>query len=161
MKLRILIAVLIFTSYSFCNAQQAQIIKWNALENILQKKSDTTYVVNFWATWCKPCVAELPYFLQTEKELSNKAVKFLFISMDFKKDFSSRLIPFLVKEKINSSVYLLDEPDYNSWMDKVDSTWGGGIPATLIFNHANSKRGFYEKDFAEGELEQTLNPYIQ
>ena len=147
--------------FQLCDAQTASVIKWSSVEQLLHKKSDTTYVINFWATWCKPCVEELPYFLEQEKMLSSKPVKFYFISLDFKRDINTRLIPFLEKQNITSSVYLLDEPDYNFWIDKVDSTWGGAIPATLIYNHALNKRTFYEKEFTLIELEKTLKTHIQ
>ncbi len=162
MKKIIIAWVIVLSTTVFCNAQQqAQIIKWNTLEQILKNKADTTYVINFWATWCKPCVAELPYFIDEEKKTSDKPVKFYFISLDFKKELVIRLIPFIEKQNIGSTVYLLDEPDYNSWIDKVDSTWGGAIPATLVFNNAKGVHHFYEKDFAKEELEQTLKTYIQ
>lgn len=153
--------LLCFLSFAYCNAQQAQIIKWETLENLLHQKSDTTYVINFWATWCKPCVAELPSFIEQEKQLSDKPFKFYFISLDFKKDFNTRLLPFLQKQKINSSVYLLDEPDYNSWIDKVDVRWQGAIPATVIYNSSVNRRDFYEKEFTSEELKQTLKTYMQ
>lgn len=158
---RIIATVLIFSSINFCKAQQAEIIKWNKLNELLNKKTDTTYVINFWATWCKPCITELPYFLEKEKQLSNKAIKFYFISLDFKRDFSTRLLSFLEKQNITSNVYLLDEPDYNAWIDKVDTRWGGAIPATVIYNASTNRRDFYEKEFTSEELEQTLNTYIQ
>ena len=136
-------------------------IKWETMDEILNKKTDTTYVINFWATWCKPCVAELPVFFEQEKQLSNKAIKFYFISLDFKRDFTTRLIPFVQKQNISSSVYLLDEPDYNAWINKVDSSWGGAIPATLIYNFVQKQHKFYEKEFSGEELKQTIKTYIQ
>lgn len=153
--------VIFFFTLTVSSAQNATIVKWAAMNDLLHQKNDTTYVINFWATWCKPCVGELPYFLDQEKKLSNNPVKFYFISLDFKKDFSTRLIPFLQKQNITSSVFLLDEPDYNAWIDKVDSSWGGAIPGTLIYNSSKRKRQFYEKDFTAAELEQTLKQYIQ
>ena len=161
MKVRLLLfLIIIFSSFTFCKAQQVQIIKWNTLEDLLNKKTDTTYVINFWATWCKGCVTELPYFIEQEKQLIDKPFKFYFISLDFKKDFSTRLLPYLAKQNINSTVYLLDETDYNSWIDKVDKRWGGGIPATVIYNASAKKRDFYEQEFNADELSQTLKKYI-
>ena len=161
MKKSVFLVLIFFCLCTYCKAQKAAIIKWNTLENLLHQKTDTTYVINFWATWCKPCVAELPFFIEQEKQLSNKPFKFYFISLDFKKDFATRLIPFLEKHNINSAVYLLDEPDYNGWIDKVDNRWQGAIPATVIYNASANKRDFYEKEFTLEELIQTLKTYIQ
>jgi len=158
---KIVFAIIIILGGNRCTAQQPQIIKWSTLQEILDNKVDSTFVVNFWATWCKPCVTELPYFIETEKRMAEQLVKFYYISLDFKRDFSTRLLPFLQNENITSAVYLLDEPDYNSWINKVDSNWGGAIPATLIFNNSKGIHDFYEKEFAHGELEQTLKTYIK
>ena len=133
-------------------AQQASIIKLAQLDDILNKKNDTTYVINFWATWCKPCVKELPYFIEEENKHKNEKVRFVFISLDFKRDLDTRLNAFIKEHKLNTTIYLIDEPDYDKWIDKVDTAWQGNIPATLIYNFKNNKREFYPKDFEALEL---------
>jgi thiol-disulfide isomerase/thioredoxin len=119
---------------------------------MMSQKSDTTYIINFWATWCKPCVKELPYFESLHKELKGSKYRLILVSLDFKKHFESRLLPFVEKNQLQSEVYLLDEPDYNSWIDKVDSSWGGSIPATLFYNHFKKVRYFKEQEFDKQEL---------
>lgn len=148
-----------FTGSSF--AQDAKIIKLPELEKILSPESDTTYVINFWATWCVPCVKELPYFDNLNAEFPDKKLKVILVSLDFKRQFETNLKPYLVKNKVKSEVLLIDEPDYNSWIDKVDPSWGGAIPATIIINSASGKRKFYEKDFTKEELNETVKSFIQ
>jgi hypothetical protein len=63
---------------------------------------------------------------------------------------------FMKKKNIQSNVLLLDEIDYNSWIDKVDKTWTGAIPATLIINPKTGQRKFIEKELKEGELETLI-----
>jgi thiol-disulfide isomerase/thioredoxin len=147
-----LILTFLFSSDSF---SQAHVIKLEQLEELMYKKNDTTYVINFWATWCKPCVEELPYFTEAESDSKSNKVKFYFISLDFKKDLS-RLNAFLNNKKISSDVFLLDEPDYNKWIDKIDSSWQGNIPATLIYNHSKSFRKFYPEEFERNALRKVL-----
>ena len=147
--------VLLF-SVAYCNAQKATVIKMEKLNEILNYKNDTTYIINFWATWCKPCIAELPRFLEAEKELTSKKVRFIFISLDFKRELDARLNPWLTNKKMNSTVYLLDEPDYNKWINSVDPSWEGNIPATLIYNSKENRRDFYPKDFERAELRKIL-----
>ena len=87
--------------------------------------------MNFWATWCAPCVKELPYFEKLNQE--NPNVKVILVSLDFEKQVENKLIPFLKKKKIiSTSIYLADK-DYNSWLPKIDKNWSGSIPATVIF----------------------------
>lgn len=138
---------------------QATIIRFNTVDSLLKNKSDTTPVINFWATWCKPCVAELPYFEMLNKQYAGKGVKVILISMDFKRQLEVRVKPFVEKNNIQSEVLLLDEPDYNSWIDKVDPSWSGAIPATVIVS--KNKKLFLEKDFSSyEELENTVKPLI-
>jgi len=129
-------------------------LNFDELQPLLNKNNDTTYVINFWATWCKPCVKELPAFEKLNKEYKDKRVKVILVSLDFPKQLESKLIPFVESRKIESQVVLLNDPDANSWIPKVDAFWTGAIPATLIYN-ANDRK-FYERSFTYKELEQKL-----
>ena len=130
---------------------------YNSLEYFLKKDNDTTYVVNFWATWCVPCVEELPSFEKLNKEYKDKKVKVILVSLDMSKQIESRLIPFIQKKKLQSKVVLLNDPDANAWIEKVDKSWSGAIPATIIYKKQNRK--FYERSFTYGELEKEVNQF--
>lgn len=125
-------------------------------KEILNDKS-TIYVVNFWATWCAPCVKELPHFEKLNSE--NKNIKVVLVSLDFKDQFESKLLPFLKKKNIKSQVVLLTDKDYNTWLPMVDKEWSGSIPATLIIK--NEKKVFAERIFSsEEELNEFINKSI-
>lgn len=127
------------------------------LEPYLKKDNDTTYVVNFWATWCVPCVEELPNFEKLNAEYKDKKVKVLLVSIDFPKMAETKLLPFVKKNNLKSEVVLLNDPDANTWINKVDSTWSGAIPATIIYK--GDKRRFYEKSFSFEELENEVKQF--
>src|ERR1700739_2398938 len=93
------------------HSQHVSVIKITDLENRIKNNSDTAYVVNFWATWCVPCVKELPAFDSLNTAYSKKKVKVLLVSLDFKEDLQTKLIPFLISKKIKPEVVLLDETD--------------------------------------------------
>ena len=131
-------------------AQNVPEMNFEQLKPYLNKNNDTVYVVNFWATWCQPCVEELPAFLSVAKELKNDKVKFIFVSLDFPSQKENRLIPYLNKNNFTEQVVLLNDPDSNSWIDKVNSEWSGAIPATIIYK--GEKRSFYEKKLERNEL---------
>jgi hypothetical protein len=82
-------------------------------------------------------------------------VKVTLINLDFA-DKEKKVESFLSKKKMQTEVLLLDEIDYNTWIDKVDQSWGGAIPATLIVNPKNGKRKFIERELQEGELQKLL-----
>ena len=121
-------------------------------KEILSDKN-TIYGVNFWATWCGPCVKELPHFEQLNSE--NKNIKVVLVSLDFKNQFESKLLPFLKKKSIKSEVVFLADTDYNSWLPIVDKDWSGSIPATLIIK--NGQQFFVERTFSSY---QELNEYV-
>jgi len=124
------------------------------LQTLLTKNNDTTYVINFWATWCKPCVKELPAFEKLNAEYYENKVKVILVSLDFPQKLETQLIPYIEKYKIQSQVILLDDSDANSWIPKVSEEWSGAIPATLIYN--GKKRLFYEQSFTFEELENEI-----
>ncbi|MFC6096248.1 TlpA disulfide reductase family protein [Flavobacterium qiangtangense] len=131
---------------------------FSALEHFLKKDNDTTYVVNFWATWCVPCVEELPNFEKLNATYKDKKVKVLLVSIDFPKMAESKLLPFIKEKNLKSDVVLLNDPDANSWINKVDSTWSGAIPATVIYK--KDKHQFYEKSFTYEELETEVKKFL-
>ena len=137
-------------------AQKIDKIGVPELEKILSSPEDVLHVVNFWATWCPPCVTELPYFEKLSKEYEAKEVKFILISLDFPSQIESRLIPFLKTNKITADVRFMTNIDYNSWIEKVDSSWQGNIPVTLFFNNAGKVRYFHPSEVTEKELRDLI-----
>ena len=132
---------------------------FNGLEKFLHQKNDTIYVVNFWATWCVPCVKELPFYEKLQSEYKSKKVKVLLISLDMNKDVETRLIPFIKKKNLQSQVLHLHDPNADVWIPKVDPDWSGAIPATIIYS--GETRKFYERSFTYEELENEVKPFIK
>jgi len=151
----LLLAILLFSFLPVLKSQDIRISDFKGLEPLLNKQNDTTYVINFWATWCMPCVKELPYFQQIHDEFSQEKVKVILVSLDFLKHLDSRLKPFLQKNKLSPEIILLNDPDSNAWIDKVSPDWSGAIPATIIYN--KNFRNFYEKSFTYEELQTIIN----
>jgi thiol-disulfide isomerase/thioredoxin len=131
---------------------------YEKLKPLLHLKDDKIYVVNFWATWCAPCVKELPYFERLGKLYKEKNVEVLLVSLDFPKKIESKLIPFLEKKGIKSKVVLLDDTNEQFWIRDISEDWSGALPGTLIYN--KDKRAFYEKSFTYESLEQTVQTFL-
>lgn len=131
---------------------------YNALKPLLEKNDGKTYVINFWATWCAPCVKELPAFEKLKKEYATKNVEVILVSLDFSKQIEKRLLPFINKNKLNAKVVVLDDVNEDVWIKAIDSTWSGAIPATLIYNAKNRK--FYEQSFDYKQLEAALKTIL-
>lgn len=138
------------------SSQTVQVLKIEDLEKRVKNDSDTTYVVNFWATWCAPCVKELPDFDSLNNAYSKQKLKVLLVSLDFKEDLTNKVIPFIKNKKVISEVVILDEVNGNYFIPKVSSEWSGALPATWIFNQKKAVDRFFEKkitfDFLQTEL---------
>lgn len=149
---------MLFASAS--HAQNVTQIKYAELEEMLSIKSDTILLVNFWATWCAPCVKELPYFEQLQVKYAKEKIKVVLISLDYSSLLEKKVKPFIAKARINSAkVFLLNESDPNLWMGRVDPEWSGALPFTLIIG-ATERKG-YERPFTLAELETELRSFTQ
>ena len=140
----IIFNLLFFASF-YLKAQTVTVYKINDLLNRIHNKSDTTYVVNFWATWCKPCIAELPEFEKLHQDTTLGKVKVLLVSMDFKEELHKKLKLFLEKHPYSSEVILLDEINGNDFINKISEKWSGAIPATLITKKDKTLHQLFEQ----------------
>ncbi|MEM0940343.1 MAG: TlpA disulfide reductase family protein [Bacteroidota bacterium] len=151
---KIVIWCMVLMSFSL-SAQLVEPIKFTKLqEKILSSNSELT-VFNFWATWCAPCIKELPHF---ETLNSKDNVKVYLVSLDFP-DQLDKVRKFISKKNLNSEVLFLDEKDPDTYISKVSQEWSGAIPATLFVTDLG-KTFFYEKAFDKEELEKTVNEYL-
>jgi len=131
------------------------VLNFEEFEKYLNIEDDNIHVVNFWATWCAPCVKELPHFEAVNQEYKDQNVKVLLVSLDFN---LKKLNSFLEKNELNSEKVLLDDPDQNAWIPKVSDQWSGAIPATVIYK--KGKRKFYEQSFTKAALESEIRKFI-
>ncbi len=137
---------------------ELEVYDYKGFEKFLNKKDDTIYVINFWATWCVPCVKELPYFEKLGEEYKDKNVELLLVSLDFPHVYESKLKPFIKQKQLKSKVIALDDTDMNSWIPKVNKDWSGAIPATVIYR--NDSRKFFEGSFTYEELETEVKHFL-
>lgn len=152
-KLFFLILLVTFLS---AKSQAVETIKFDQLQEKMLYAEAPLTVFNFWATWCGPCVKEMPHFDALERE--NGDIKVYFISLDFKQDFD-KVEKFLTKRNLKSEVLYLDEKDPDSYMRKVSNDWSGAIPATLFVTDLG-KTFFHEKAFTKEELQKTVEKYL-
>lgn len=124
-----------------------------------QVGNDTLYIANFWATWCKPCVAEMPYFVQSAGRFRNQKVRVIFVSLNSVKELETVAV-FLQNKKVSEEVCLLHAGNPNDWIDKIDSTWSGAIPATAMYRNAE-KVLFYEGEFTQHLLDSVIQTKIR
>ena len=157
-SLSIIVLLLMFN----CNnpsKDSIEVVDFDGLYSKIDLSVDKTYVINFWATWCAPCVKELPYFEEVNRQSKDQNTEVILVSLDFPSQIESKLKPYLKKNKIKSKVILLDDSKMNFWVPKVSEKWDGGIPATLIVNSSNYN--FYPKPFKKEELFIEINKVLK
>src|SRR5689334_6000170 len=139
--LKFLPVIFIFAVAFGSYGQQAELIKLDRLLETIEAPSEKIKIFNFWATWCTPCIKEIPYFEKVNQELPN--VKVILVSMDIDQDPNpEKVYKFIARKKIKSQVLIIDEKNPRSWIKKIDKNWVVNIPVTLVVNSANGKRKF-------------------
>lgn len=150
--LAILAAIL--GSYSLI-PKRVQVVTFEQLEKRCLLGNDTLYVVNYWATWCRPCVAEMPFFQEAARRFAKKKVQVLFVSLNAVKELK-KVQAFIENKNVDPQVYILNAGNPNVWIDKVDPSWQGSIPATVMYR-GKEKVFFREGEFTQIELDSIIN----
>ena len=126
-----------------------------------EKKNDSIYVINFWATFCKPCVEEIPYLISTSKKYAkDNNIQLLLVSLDLPAFFPDRIATYAAKNNYDVPIVWLDETNADVFCPAIDSSWSGSIPATLIINNKTGYRKFFEEQMKPEEFEAELKKAI-
>jgi thiol-disulfide isomerase/thioredoxin len=142
------------------NIIEQKIVDFSGYKEAVQKNDDVLYVVNFWATWCVPCVKELPHFIALNEKYKDQRFNMTFVTLDAAKDFESRVIPFVEEKKMNADLLLLsDVKNMNTWIKEVNINWSGAIPATIFYKNGKALY-FTEGQLSKTELEILINKYL-
>ncbi len=152
----------VFVLFFSCRQVSSQSIpKWKIedLEKYISK-SDTPVVVNFWATYCGPCIKEIPYFQEVVKQYEDKGVKLLLVSLDFKESFPNKIDSFADKRKFTSKIVWLDETNADYFCPRVDSKWSGAMPATLFINNKKGHHSFFEEEMSKEKFETEIKKIL-
>ncbi|HHH52343.1 MAG TPA: TlpA family protein disulfide reductase, partial [Bacteroidetes bacterium] len=133
---------------------------FNKIEHIFNNDNDTTYLINFWATTCPPCLKELPLFEKLGKQYKKEKFKIYLINIDDDSRYESAVIPMVEKLKLKNKIYALIDSDYSTWTAKVNQEWYGALPYTVIYK--KDKRKFFFGAFKnEDELEKEIKEFFR
>jgi thiol-disulfide isomerase/thioredoxin len=147
--------VLMLVPFFMTQTTTVQVVKWQALEKEMLTNNGKIKVVNFWMSGCKSCVEELPHFEQLHRSFGNQ-VEVILVSLDKESVEETKVNPILEKNRITAKVFLLDEVDSNSWINKIDPSWSGAIPATVVIDQ-NNNRHLYQKSLTYPELVKIIH----
>ena len=150
--MKLLVTILMFLQLSV-KAQEIHKMNISELENYIQTRSQPA-VFNFWATWCAPCIEEMPWFNKTVGQ--HKDIELVFVSVDNEKAYPESIRLMVKKKKINATVIWLNETNADVFCPRIDKKWEGSIPASLFINHKSSYRKFIESQLSPAELRKEL-----
>ncbi|MCP9235916.1 TlpA disulfide reductase family protein [Lewinella sp. JB7] len=111
---------------------------------LFNQQNDTTYLINFWATWCKPCLEELPLLQQLEQEYREGPLRVILVSLDTEPGAIARIPGYLSRRGINLPTIVLTD-ERQGWMRDLDDKWNGALPTTVIYR--NNLRYIYRRNF--------------
>lgn len=147
--------VLLLVPFFMTQTASVEVVKWEGLEKEMMAKNGKIKVVNFWMTGCRSCVEELPHFEQLHRSFGNQ-VEVILVSLDKESAEITKVNPVLERNRITAKTLLLDEVDANAWINKVEPTWTGAIPATVVIDQ-NNQRHIYQKSLTYSELVKIIN----
>ena len=150
--------VLIATSYTY--GQVVKKVNITDLEQYIQK-SERPLVITFWATWCAPCLKEIPWFEEQVKKHADKNAELLLVSLDFAKSYPKQVNDFVKKKNYAATMFWLDETNADYFCPKIDAKWSGGIPATLFVNNKTNYRNFFERQLTPLQIEKEMKALVR
>lgn len=141
-------------------AQQVKKIKMDELM-VYAEKADHPVIINVWATWCAPCVEELPWFDKMLRQYQDSNIELILVSLDFADRYEKAIDGFLQKHPLNATLFWLDETNADYFCPMLHSNWTGNIPVTLFINNKTGYRKFFDDQVKEEELETTIQEMLQ
>ena len=158
-RISILLALVLMAGFQYTHAQK---IKSYTAADLVQRTAnpDTIYIVNFWATWCIPCVKELPSFNMVHDLYKDKPVKVLLVSFDFKEQYPAKLEAWVNKKKLHPEVVWFNETNPNEYIPKIAPEWEGGLPATLFINNRTGEKKLKADEITIDELKDWLDKQL-
>jgi thiol-disulfide isomerase/thioredoxin len=155
-------SLLIITVLLSLAAKPQKMASWKITDvvNYYSKKTDSVYVISFWATFCKPCIAEIPFIQDITKKYADKKVKLLLVSLDLPGYYPVKIESFAKRTGITADIVWLNETDADYFCNMIDKKWAGSIPATIIVNAATGYKQFFEQEFTREEFKIALEKVI-
>lgn len=157
-KFSIITTVLLLSAGAF--SQDIKSIKMVDLEKTIAE-SKTPMIINFWATYCVPCVEEIPYFQEEAKKYKDQGLQLLLVSLDLKSYYPDKVRNFIKQKKFTAPIAWLNETDADYFCPKVDPKWSGALPATLFVNNKTGYRKFFEEQLSKEKLQKEISAVLK
>ena len=101
--------------------------------SIIAGNQGKVLLIDFWATWCAPCLEELPQLVALERKLAGKDFRLITVSADEVEDNAAAL-KVLQKHNVNPPAYLKQVVDDDKFINFVDKKWSGALPGLFLYD---------------------------
>ncbi len=156
------LALAMSLTHTFGQAPTPPVLEAEQILARLKAPKDHVLVVNFWATWCKPCIKEMPYLEQLRAAYAERGLKLLLVSNDLTDHIETQLVPFLQRRQLKGEVVVIKQANASEWIGRFDPSWSGAIPATLIVDREGKFVAFFEGEFPDyASLEAFVKPHVK
>lgn len=126
-----------------------------AYQKLITANKGKVLMVDFWATWCKPCRAEMPQLVAMESLLRARGVKFIAISAD-EPEQESAAAKFLAEVKIPAPGYIRRAKDDDKFINAIDPKWSGALPALFLYDKTGRKVKMFVGETPMKEVEAAI-----
>ncbi len=154
------IALVILLAGAVASAQQIKEVKIADLEKIIAE-SKTPLLINFWATWCRPCIEEIPYFQEEVSKHKDDSLQLILVSMDYKEEYPDSIIAMAIKRKFYYPILWMNETKADYFCPRIDPKWYGALPASLFINNKTGYRKFFEEQLSKDKLQKEIKAILQ
>lgn len=142
-------------------AQPARVITETELRAELSSHKGRITVLHFWATWCEPCLTELPFLAKLARDLKRKGIDFVAVSLDSPSEKSARQVGKLLAERVRDARWsaILKVTDVGAFMSSIDPKWDGVIPVFFVYDHDSRLRRSHYGNLSQGDLDRLISPF--
>ncbi|MBC7849266.1 MAG: TlpA family protein disulfide reductase [Chitinophagaceae bacterium] len=153
--------LLFFTLIGFSlTAQSVKKVSIGELETYI-KQSKNPLVISFWATWCGPCVREIPWLESEVAKKKSDSVELILVSLDFPEDYPKKINSFITQKKFNATHFWLNETNADIFCPPIDPRWSGSIPANLFINNRTGYRQFFQRQLTDRQVEIEVGKVVK